>query len=161
MNMNCHPELDDSLLLDVEYHMRTGGVNWAIALGRHDIQHSAVLLLFSRRRTAVIIVGGVIPHISLHFPPNSAPNFHPHTPTVTCKAGISSHLCYPVLYQETRHPFMLAALLQHRLSCFRLLVLSPSFHPWTTIRQGESLYVVFVVTEKVAVQEVNEGPRMI
>jgi hypothetical protein len=45
MNMNCHPELDDSLLvtllvLDAEYHLRTAGrVNWAIALGRHDIQH--------------------------------------------------------------------------------------------------------------------------
>jgi hypothetical protein len=85
MNMNRHPELDDSLLLDAEYHLRTGGVNWAIALGRHDIQHGAVVLLFSRRTAAVLIVlGGVIPHVPLHFPPNSAPNFHIHTPTVTC-----------------------------------------------------------------------------
>jgi hypothetical protein len=45
MNMNCHSELDDeSQLVDAEgvahYHMMTGSVNWAIALGRHDIQHA-------------------------------------------------------------------------------------------------------------------------
>jgi hypothetical protein len=49
MNMNCHSELDYSQLVDAEgiahYHMMTGSVNWAIALGRHDIQHAVSALL--------------------------------------------------------------------------------------------------------------------
>jgi hypothetical protein len=42
MNINSHPELDGSLMVpvDAEYHLRTGRVSWAIALGRHDIQHA-------------------------------------------------------------------------------------------------------------------------
>jgi hypothetical protein len=47
--MNCHSELDESQLVDAEgiahYHMMTGSVNWAIALGRHDIQHAVSTLL--------------------------------------------------------------------------------------------------------------------
>jgi hypothetical protein len=37
-NMNCHSELDESSQL-VDF---AGSVNWAIALGRHDIQHAVV-----------------------------------------------------------------------------------------------------------------------
>jgi hypothetical protein len=45
MNMNSHSKLDESQLVDAEgvlahYQMMTGSVNWAIALGRHDIQHA-------------------------------------------------------------------------------------------------------------------------
>jgi hypothetical protein len=52
MKMNCHSELDDELqLVDAEgaahYHMMTGSVNWAIALGRHDIQHAVSAPLIS------------------------------------------------------------------------------------------------------------------
>jgi glycerophosphoryl diester phosphodiesterase len=49
MNMNCHSGLDESQLEDAEgvahYHIMTGSVNWAIALGRHDdIQHAQSFL---------------------------------------------------------------------------------------------------------------------
>jgi hypothetical protein len=49
MNMNCHSQLDESQLIDAKgvahHHMMTGSVNWAIALGRHDIQHAVPALL--------------------------------------------------------------------------------------------------------------------
>jgi hypothetical protein len=54
MNMNCRSELDEAssqlVVVDAEgaahYHMMTGSVNWAIALGRHDIQHAVSALSY-------------------------------------------------------------------------------------------------------------------
>jgi hypothetical protein len=46
--MNFHSELDDSPTVDAKgvgyYHTMTGSLNWAIALGRHDIQHAVSAL---------------------------------------------------------------------------------------------------------------------
>jgi hypothetical protein len=60
--MNCHSELDESQLVDgaegvAHYHiMVTGSVNWAIALGRHDIQHAVSAFLHSPTSTCPTIV---------------------------------------------------------------------------------------------------------
>jgi hypothetical protein len=62
MNMNCHPELDDSLMVDAEYHLRAGRVNWAIALGRHDIQHAV------STGVLLILLGGRVVIGAVHFP---------------------------------------------------------------------------------------------
>jgi hypothetical protein len=61
MNMNCLSELDESQLVDAEgvahYHMMTGTVNWAIALGRYNILHAVSAL--SNEHTLI-----VLPHSS-------------------------------------------------------------------------------------------------